>query len=69
MHHRIYRFNYFLVYSSVTLSTFALLCNYHQHSSSELFHLLKLKLHPPLNNDSHFFLPQLLATIIYFLSL
>ena len=64
IHHRIYHFNYFLVYSSVTLSTFALLCNYHQHSSSELFCLPKLKLHPSLNNDSRFLLPQLLATTI-----
>ena len=41
---KICHFNHFEVYSSMVLSTFALLCNHHQHPFPCLLHLFKLKL-------------------------
>ena len=42
--HKIYHSNHVLVYSSVALSAFTLLCNHYYHTSSELFHLAEEKL-------------------------
>ena len=58
----IYHVNSFWAYSSVALSTFTLLYNYHQHPAPALFHP-KLKL-PPSNTNSPTSSSKPLVTII-----
>lgn len=59
----------FLLYSSVVLSTFKLLCSATITTVClQNFFFVKLNL-CPLSNNSHFLSPYPVATIIYFLSL
>ncbi|CAD7686950.1 unnamed protein product [Nyctereutes procyonoides] len=60
-------YHYYNTYSSVALSTFALLCSYHNHPFPEHFHLIKLKLHPSNTKFSFLSYPQPQATTILLL--
>ena len=56
--HKIYHLNHFLVYGSVALSTFTLLCNHHHHLPSDLLSC-KTKTLSPLNTNSPFPSPMM----------
>ena len=43
MYHKICHFSHFSVYTSVSLSTFTLLCNHYHHPSPERFSLCKME--------------------------
>ena len=57
-YHEMYSFNYFYMYSSVTLSTFTLLCNHHHFPYLQSFSSSQTETLYSLNNN-----PQVLATI------